>query len=41
MPVTISYHAGSGKGPIGVAGSEFSAATVTTLPTNTDPSPRR
>ena len=33
MPVTVSYHAGSGKGSIGVAGSEFSAATVTTVPT--------
>jgi hypothetical protein len=26
---------------IGVAGSEFSAAAVTTVPTNADPSPRR
>jgi len=34
MPVTISYHAGSRKGSIGVAGSEFSAAAVTTAPTN-------
>jgi len=41
MPVTLSYHAGSGKGSIGVADSEFSAATVTTVPTNADPSPRR
>jgi hypothetical protein len=41
MPVTISYHVGSGKGSIRVAGSEFSAAAVTTMPTNADPSPRR
>ena len=39
MPVTISYHAGSGKGPIGVAGSEFSAAAVTTVPTSADRRP--
>jgi len=41
MPVTISYHAGCGKGSIGVAGSEFSTAAVTTVPTSADPSPRR
>ena len=41
MPVTVSYHARSGKGPIRVADSEFSAAAVMTMPTNTDSSTRR
>jgi len=41
MPVTVSYHAGSGKGSIRVADSEFSAAAVTNAPTNPDPSSRR